>query len=1175
MQRYRLCFNLLASVPESMGITSAMKNHSSIRPCTTALLLVAASFVPCTQALRAEPGDATTQALLDKAHDLEVHGHRDVAAQTWQQVLLTDPKNADALAGLARSAKLSGNPALANIYLERLRSINPSITNTARVTEALPKQPVTTTHTVVHPALEQEAYKALNARNLPGAETRFKAILAADPKNAQALAGMGYIRMQQSNYDGAISFFETAKENGARDSALDSALENAHFNQLMSQGSDALKENDLPTAEQRYRAALAIRGDSSEALKGLNTTLVKAPRPQVAQQTAAPAATDIQNASILFNTGDDAGLYQQLTLLGGRSDLNGEQRGAIQTIWTNWALRRANQAAASGDKKRSLAILTAAARCAPEDKVVIRALASGYARAELPVQAVTLFKSQDMTTATVADYRSAVGAALAADDDEDAETWLHSGLEKYPKDPEMLFLAGKFERTRDNDSRAAGYFRATLAALPAGDPVAEVVAELSQPHPADHLATPAQQKELATLLSTPDSADGKSQLAQSAQLSQPSYGNSAGVQAQLQTPQQSDSSQPLTNQPLGVYGTYVPYVAPTQISGNTSRKLPAKSETTETLTTAHYMPGAQAAPNVAHLDPSSAPLASQNTALLEDGSRPTRNAEYTSGHHASESSGISHGQQYPQPESRPEVMSGSTLHHRNSPTITAPTQSSNTQPFDDQPGTTESSSTPSSASMSSPDAAQPNTNQPNTNQPNIAQPNVAQPTTAAGSRFVGSPAPHGEPPSDAEVIARGEPALRGLYDPNAPAGGLPPLSLRTRAQTELNSIEGAYSGWLGGTGYAHYRTGTSGFDRLTDLESPFEVSAVLGKTVRATIVTRPILLNNGALNNTYFQSSTGTIPVLGTLPANVLVAPPQQNASGIGGELQLTSRNYALALGFTPYDFLVGNVIGRGQFRTFKGRLTFYGERDSVKDTQLSYAGMRDPGSATPFSPGNIWGGVVSTGGGVRLDIGGPRARLYVSGDAADLTGTHVLENTRYGGQMGASFRVHHWPGHGTLNVGGNFIGMHYEHNEQGMTYGQGGYFSPNVYFLGSVPITYSGYSKNNFHYSIAGAAGVQSFQQAKAPYFPLDVPVQTDFKNPFTPATSNLGVNYSLNSESAYLFNQHWFLGAFLSANNTNNYNNFSGGFFVRYLFKSQYTIEDYPTGMFPATGMRPLRVP
>ena len=1134
-----------------------MKNLSSIRPCTAALLLVAAGFVSCAQILRAEAADATTQSLLEKAHDLEAHGHLDVAAQTWQQVLLTDPKNTEALEGLAHSAKLSGNPALANIYLERLRSINP---NDSNVTKALPKQPVTTTPTLVRPMQEQEAYKSLNARNLPGAETRFKAILAADPENAQALAGMGYIRLQQSNYDGAIGFLEQAKHNGARDSSLDSALESAHFDQLMSQGSDALKENNLPTAEQRYRAAVAMRSDSPEALKGLSATLLKAHQPQAAQPTPAPGAIDIHNASLLFNTGDDAGLYRELILLGGRSDLSDDQRGAIQTIWTNWALRRANQAAASGDTKRSLAILYAAARYAPRNPEVILALAGGYARADLPNQAVILFKSQDMTAASVSDYKSAIGAALAAEDDQDAETWLHSGLEKYPKDPEMLFLAGKFERTQGNDNRAAGYYRATLAALPPGDPVAELVAELKQPQPVNHLPTPAQPQDLATLLSTPDSANSKAQPVEAAKRSAPSYGNSANVQAQLQTPQQPISTQPLTTQPQEVYGPYVPYAAPTQISDNRSRNLPPQAEATEALPTARYMPNAQTPRNVAQLDLSSAPLSGQNNSPAQDDSLTTRNAQYTSRHHLSASSGISHGQQYSQPETQPEATTGATAHHRSSETITARTQSPTTKTTAEEPRTTEpSSTTPPAAPMS--DA-------------NAAQPNVAQPsTTASNSPLIG--APHAEPPTDAEVIARGEPALQGLYDPNAPAGGQPPLSLRAQTQMELNALEGSYSGWLGGTGYARYRTGTSGFDRLTDLESPFEVSAVVGKSARATIITRPISLNNGALDSAFFQTSGGTIPVLGTLPVNALVAPPQQYASGIGGEFQLTSTNYALALGFTPYDFLVGNVIGRGQFRTFKGRLTFYGERDSVKDTQLSYAGMRDPGSATPFSAGNIWGGVVSTGGGVRLDIGGPRSRLYVAAGAADLTGTHVLENTRYDGQMGASFRVHQWPGHGALNVGGNFVGMHYDHNEQSMTYGQGGYFSPNVYFLASVPVTYTGYYKNNLHYSIAGAAGVQSFQQDKAPYFPLDVPLQTDFNNPFTPSTSTTSVNYSFNSEGAYLFNQHWFVGAFLSATNTNNYNNVSGGFFVRYLFKSQYPTEGYPTGLFPVAGSRALRVP
>ena len=97
----------------------------------------------------------------------------------------------------------------------------------------------------------------------------------------------------------------------------------------------------------------------------------------------APADVDIQDAWLLFNGGNDAGLYRQLMLLGGRQDLTDEQRRTVQTIWTNWAVRRANQAAANGNIKRSLAILNAAAKSFPDNPGVLRALASGYARAGL------------------------------------------------------------------------------------------------------------------------------------------------------------------------------------------------------------------------------------------------------------------------------------------------------------------------------------------------------------------------------------------------------------------------------------------------------------------------------------------------------------------------------------------------------------------------------------------------------------------------------------------------------------------------------------------------------------------------------------------------------------------------------------------------------------------------
>ena len=289
------------------------------------------------------------------------------------------------------------------------------------------------------------------------------------------------------------------------------------------------------------------------------------------------------------------------------------------------------------------------------------------------------------------------------------------------------------------------------------------------------------------------------------------------------------------------------------------------------------------------------------------------------------------------------------------------------------------------------------------------------------------------------------------------------------------------------------------------------------KTARFTVVARPVFLSSGTINSAALQAQTGVIPVLGTLPGNALVTPPQQNASGIGGELQMSTANLGLAVGYTPYEFPVSNITARGTWRPGGGHFSIFGDRDSVKETQLSYAGLRDPGSATPFFPGNIWGGVVSTGGGARFDLGNERSGFYLSADGASLTGYHVLDNSKFEGTTGAYFRVKVFPEYGSLNVGATIFGMHYSHNELGLTYGQGGYFSPQAYFLAAVPVSFTGHYKTDFHYVVAGSIGVQTFQSDSAPYYPLDRGTQTDSGNPYYPAFSNTGFNYSINSEGSY----------------------------------------------------------
>ena len=457
---------------------------------------------------------------------------------------------------------------------------------------------------------------------------------------------------------------------------------------------------------------------------------------------------------------------------------------------------------------------------------------------------------------------------------------------------------------------------------------------------------------------------------------------------------------------------------------------------------------------------------------------------------------------------------------------------------------------------------------------------------------IGPAYPLGPAPTDEDLMSRHLPPLRGNYYTGEVLAPQVPLTERQIAQRDLAALESSYSGWIGGTASARYRSGTPGLDRLTDLESNVEASATIANKVRLTVVPKAVFLNSGTLNVGNYAGITSGVPVLGTLPANAINAPAQQNASGLGGELQLAGRNFALAGGYTPYEFLIRNITARALFKA-GSHFTLFFNRDSITETQLSYAGLRDPGTASAIFAGNIWGGVLATGGGIRFDMGDEKAGFYISADGSDITGYHVLENTKFEGTAGAYFLVHTFPGYGKINIGGSLFGMHFSENERGLSYGLGGYFSPDAYFLASVPVTFSGRYGDNFHYTIAGSVGVQTFQEDSQLFFPLDRGLQSSYASTANgglactsaqtaahtcaqyPVNSNTGANYGFNAEGAYRITEHWYGGGFLSANNTNNYNTITGGFFVRYLFRGQNGHDDSPTGLFPVEGFRPLRVP
>ena len=439
--------------------------------------------------------------------------------------------------------------------------------------------------------------------------------------------------------------------------------------------------------------------------------------------------------------------------------------------------------------------------------------------------------------------------------------------------------------------------------------------------------------------------------------------------------------------------------------------------------------------------------------------------------------------------------------------------------------------------------------------------------------------------TDEELQQRNLPPLRGPWvrvqrEPK-------PVSPREEAEMQLRTIESGYSGWLGGTGYINYRSGALGFDHLSALESPFEASAPLGYNGRVTIVAKPVFLDSGQADGSatisVIQSTTGGNKLvaiaepIGTLTATDINPPAQQNAVGYGGEVQLAFPHAAIAGGYTPYGFLVSTFTARGMFRPGNGPVTVTVARDSVKDSQLSYAGLRDPAGNTLGNQGQIWGGVVANQGNFQFSRGDASSGFYFGAGGQYLTGYHVESNTRIDGTGGAYWRLMTSPEYGNLSIGVNFFAMHYAHNENAFTHGMGGYFSPQGYFLANVPFTFVGHYGTNWHYNVMGGLGVQAFQENKTPLWPLagDKAIETGQNNPMLPDVTNVGPNYDLRGQVAYQINPHWFAGGFFGANNTRNYSSASAGFYIRYMFRAQPSTATAPTGIFPTDGLRPFTVP
>ena len=230
--------------------------------------------------------------------------------------------------------------------------------------------------------------------------------------------------------------------------------------------------------------------------------------------------------------------------------------------------------------------------------------------------------------------------------------------------------------------------------------------------------------------------------------------------------------------------------------------------------------------------------------------------------------------------------------------------------------------------------------------------------------------------------------------------------------------------------------------------------------------------------------------------------------------------------------------------------------RDSVKDSLLSYAGVRDPGT------GIVWGGVISNAGLVQLKWDARREGVYATFRYSDLRGQNVPDNTAIDGNAGMYFNLLRKPFLGValgLSVGG----MHYDKNLNFFSFGQGGYFSPQEYYQASVPLTVSG-GHNRFQYELLASGGVQHFLEDSSPVYPMQGGA-TLLPASLYSSDVHTEPNYNATFRTNYRVTDHVNFGLFASANNSRNFATQAFGFSLKFLFHRVPTDPDLRVHSIP----------
>lgn len=381
----------------------------------------------------------------------------------------------------------------------------------------------------------------------------------------------------------------------------------------------------------------------------------------------------------------------------------------------------------------------------------------------------------------------------------------------------------------------------------------------------------------------------------------------------------------------------------------------------------------------------------------------------------------------------------------------------------------------------------------------------------------------------------------------------------------MQQLDDKTSTWVQGDLAVRGRDGESGLSKLTEVKTPLQWSTVPFGDARLDLNVTPVSLDAGSSSvdasrrfgtGALIQGQVAQANGISSLAGNTLpdvASQGSQSDSGVEVGMALSGDSYKLDVGTTPLGPNLNTVVGGIQWSpqlTDYLKVIFKGERRAMTDSLLSYVGALDKYS------GKHWGQVTKNGGTVQLSYDDGDVGFYFGGGGWSYIGTNVASNTSVEGSAGFYLRPLRADDR-ELKTGVNIGYMDFSKNLSYYTYGQGGYFSPQNYISVSFPVDYT-QRFSNWKMSVGAALGYQSYSQDNSAYFPNNPDLQSQLegyvaagqaKEAYYGGKSQNGMGYNLHADVDYNINKDMTVGGRVGYDTFGSYNESTAQVWFRYM--------------------------